>query len=52
MLSAAMAFGQTLNDTIAEVTVSGYHVPANISAATPMQVLPECRSRILVEWAA
>ena len=39
MLSAAMAFGQTLNDTIAEVTVSGYHVPANISAATPMQVL-------------
>ena len=39
MLSVAMAFGQTLNDTIAEVTVSGYHVPANISAATPMQVL-------------
>ena len=34
-----MASGQTLNDTIAEVTVSGYHVPANISAATPMQVL-------------
>ena len=39
MLSVAMAFGQTLNDTIAEVTVSGYHVPANISAATPMHVL-------------